>query len=128
MEDGIVECGNFEGFISQLFSNSPKPPGTVRIDITNGDASTNNHKFTSHLLAEILVAGLVYKFGENVTFKDLSESDISLMKQYIQSLGFDFWINNDILNHNKNSLALPFVVNIPDGYKTQSIMFSIFKY
>ena len=130
MEDkGIVDCGDFKGFISQLFNSPPKPPGTIRIDITDGDDSMTSKQFTSRLLGQILTHGLVHKFGEDVKLSELSSSDILLMKQYIQSLGFDVWVNEEIQNHTNNKqdepFILPYCIKIKDDDKYQTVMFSI---
>lgn len=70
-----------DGFIENLFSQSPKPPCSVNINLTNPDNKLNT-------LMTILLNGAKYLYGPNVSPRNLSQEQFEFLQYYFNSMGY----------------------------------------
>lgn len=89
-----VECDTFDRFIRQLFGVDPAPSNSIELDVCGDTPSSEVEVF--RLLGQILTAGIVYLHGNNIHLQELSATQISRLKQYMASLGYDVWIDDEI--------------------------------
>ena len=89
-----VDCGDLDGFVAHIFSTDPRPPNTVALDIT-GDSPESVHDLFV-LLVNILVRGMAHKFGAGASVSTLSAGDVVTLKKYVQSMGYDVWVDEEI--------------------------------
>lgn len=66
-------------FISTLFRNEPMPPYSFRLEFEEGQVIS--------ALASILATGASLRYNKKID--ELSEREISTMRQYLQSIGWD---------------------------------------
>lgn len=78
-----------ENFIEKLFSEPPKEPWTVQLDLHTNDTSP---MAIAEFLSVVFTKGTVYLFGDDegqVNLSSLTDENFGLIKQYFNSFGFD---------------------------------------
>ena len=82
---------NVESIVNMIFANSPKPPCTYKIELSNELIMQNVSLF--QLLMSILVSGAKKLYGEQIVPNQISEKQFSVLKSYMASMGY-------IIKHN----------------------------
>lgn len=104
-EKYVLQNINLYQLINLLFTNSPKPPNSIVIDINKLASDQKLTVFQS--LMTILINGARILFGENVSAENISDSQYNTLQNYIQSIGFDL---HHEYKYDENGIAL--MVNI----------------
>ena len=92
MSDNIeYKEGNHSEFISYLFSNNPKPKGSICLELPLIDNQNKNlglHIFEQLLM--IFADGMKYFYGENdkVDINNLTEENIKHIQKYFLSINY----------------------------------------
>lgn len=89
-----------EDLVEELFSQPPKPPASIQLEILN--TSSNTHD-VFRTLGQILTHGLVYLYGPDPSFEQI---DLSLVQQYMHSIGWHPVVNPK--NPKAHPRALPY--------------------
>lgn len=77
-----------------IFSNNPKEPNTIKLGL---DESDNEYVF--ELMLNILLEGIYVKFGTNFNIKSLTIEVITLLNEYMKSMGFTISNHQDKEGH-----------------------------
>lgn len=97
---------NMEEFVHMVFSHPPMPPKSNQPQL---ELDSTHEMF--QFLGDFFTRGTEYLFGENVSVSELSEKDIGLIQQYVNSFGWEFIINPQSAHDYPR--ALPWVLSIP---------------
>jgi hypothetical protein len=73
--------------VDVVFSDAPKPPCTYRVELSDQAKETNITTF--QMLWNILINGAKRLFGANVNVQDITEEQFDLLKQYMNSIGYE---------------------------------------
>jgi hypothetical protein len=73
--------------INLIFTNSPKPPNSIIINLNKIANEQNLTIFQS--LMTILINGSKILFGENVSADNITEKQHNILQDYIKSIGFE---------------------------------------
>ena len=86
-DDGLET--NIYGIAEQICSRPPQPPCTIQLIIDHDVERTENlDDYEFDLLRTFTMACLSLKFGKNVNPMKLSDEDLSIINQYINSIGY----------------------------------------
>lgn len=86
-EKYVLENVNLYQLINLVFTNSPKPPNSIVIDIKRIATEQNLTVFQS--LMTILLNGARILFGENISAENITKNQYNTLQKYIQSIGYD---------------------------------------
>lgn len=109
-EDTRYIKGDGDDFTIFLFSDKPKDPNSIKLEISKPE---NDIKFGLHLFQELLMiftSGMKYLFSNgsgNVDIKSLSEDDIILMNKYFRSIGFIIEVKTFTIIEYLDNMKLP---------------------
>lgn len=84
-------------FIENLFSQSPKPPCSVNLQLTNETKRLET-------LMVILVNGAKYLYGNNVSPTNLSKEQFDFLQSYFYSIGFIIRFKKQYLDEDEKIL------------------------
>ena len=104
-EKYVLDNINLYQLINIIFTNSPKPPNSIVININKLASDVNLTVFQS--LMTILLNGAKILFGENISAENISESQHNTLKKYIQSIGFEL---HHEYKYDEN--GIPIMVNV----------------
>ncbi len=90
MSDTEYKEGAHSEFIQYLFSDSPKPQGTITLELPLGDTNKNVGLHIFEQLLMIFVDGLKYFYGKDdkVDINQLKEEDIRKVNEYFISMDY----------------------------------------
>lgn len=96
---------NLYQLINLIFTNSPKPPNSILIDINK--ISTEQNLTPFQCLMTILINGARILFGENINPENISDTQYNTLQKYIKSIGFEL---HHEYKYDQNNI--PIMVNI----------------
>lgn len=112
-EKYVLNNINLYQLINTIFSNSPKPPNSIIIDINK--IATDQKLTIFQSLMTILINGAKILFGENITPQDITEKQHETLQKYIKSIGFElhheYKYNDDGIPIMVNIYFLPYIGN-----------------
>lgn len=83
---------NIPQLAEQIFSNPPTAPFSIRLELETNDVqqrSPEQAQTIFEVLAHLLLYGIKIKYGEEQDPKRLSDSQISCITNYMNSIGFN---------------------------------------
>jgi len=101
--------GDADEFTIFLFSESPKKPSTIKLELNSSD----NIKIGLNIFQELLMvftAGIKYLFSggnDKVDISSLTIEDIHLMNQYFESMGFKINVEKFTIAEYLDNIKLP---------------------
>ena len=107
-ENTEYQVGGADEFTIFLFSEKPKDPNTIKLELDNNiDIKIGLNIFQELLM--IFTAGIKYLFGENdkVDISSLSVDDIHLMGKYFESMGFKINVEKFTIGEYLDNIKLP---------------------
>ena len=107
-ENTEYQVGYPDEFTIFLFSEKPKDPNTIKLELDNNiDIKIGLNIFQELLM--IFTAGIKYLFGENdkVDISSLSVDDIHLMGKYFESMGFKINVEKFTIGEYLDNIKLP---------------------
>ena len=87
----IYKEGSHSEFIEYLFSEEPKPSGTIQLESSSIEPDKNLGLHCFEQLLMIFVDGLKYFYGNNegkVTISELKKEDIEKVNKYFLSMNY----------------------------------------
>jgi hypothetical protein len=111
--ENTVECEDISSLVDTIFSKPPGEVGSNRFDLDPRDyhPETTDH-VCFRLLGQLFTRGLLYLFGDNVSLDDLTQSQLSLIQQYLASFGYTALIDDTIPLAAKKDNVLPWILQI----------------
>jgi len=105
----IEITSSFEQFIQSLFQSPPQPPFSFLIDFPSGDAQTQT------ILGSLLMTGAQIRYAKQLG--DLTESEISKMREYLLSIGWDAEYHlatlcKEVLDYHCDGAHTPYIRNL----------------
>lgn len=94
METTVVDCNDFDDFVTKLFESEAGLPHSIQLDLIE-EIKGNTQQECFRLLGKILTKGLLIKYGEDVALSRLTGRQIGEMKAYMASLGYQIWIDQE---------------------------------
>jgi len=93
--------GEHSEFVQYLFSDSPKPQGTITLELPLPEGSEKCKNIGLHIFEQLLmifVDGLKYFYGENnkININQLKEEDIRKVNEYFISM--DYSVNLEVFS------------------------------
>jgi hypothetical protein len=88
---------SIDGFIENLFSQSPKPPCSVRIQLSNPANKLST-------LMTILLNGAKYLYGPSISPKNLTQEQFDFLQYYFNSMGYVIRYKKIFLDDNETIL------------------------
>ena len=107
-ENTQYQVGDADEFTIFLFSEKPKEPNTIKLELDNNiDIKIGLNIFQELLM--IFTSGIKYLFGENdkVDISSLSVDDIHLMGKYFESMGFKINVEKFTIGEYLDNIKLP---------------------
>lgn len=107
-ENTEYQVGGADEFTIFLFSEKPKDPNTIKLELDNNiDIKIGLNIFQELLM--IFTSGIKYLFGENdkVDLSSLSVDDIHLMGKYFESMGFKINVEKFTIGEYLDNIKLP---------------------
>jgi hypothetical protein len=107
-ENTEYQVGGADEFTIFLFSEKPKDPNTIKLELDNNiDIKIGLNIFQELLM--IFTSGIKYLFGENdkVDISSLSVDDIHLMGKYFESMGFKINVEKFTIGEYLDNIKLP---------------------
>lgn len=104
-----MEGQTLEYLVETIFSQSPKPPCTFNIALSEEEYNTTMFQ----LLMGLLISGAKRLYGESITPNDISEQQFDELKRYMESVGYR-------VKHNYKTIGED-DPNIPDNQKPRII-------
>lgn len=104
-ETYVLDNINLYQLINLIFSNSPKPPNSIIIDIKKIADKQGLTIFQS--LMTFLINGANILFGENISAESITDKQHDILQEYIKSIGFE-------LHHEYkyDTNGIPIIINV----------------
>jgi hypothetical protein len=93
------QCDDLDDMVAQMFSQPPGPPNSQVLDMSDHCHSMDQSsldRFQFRLLSHILTRGILFKYGLDTSLDNLQPENIHDIRQYMQSLGFHIWVDQEI--------------------------------
>ena len=99
---------NIEDIACTIFSDSPKPPQSIQLNLPNKDSCKDINQEIFNMLLELFHYGMVKYYGNlgKVDLTLLNENDFLKIRKYFWSFGFEIFykvydLNNNLILSNK---------------------------
>lgn len=123
MSSTIIEEEHSDDFIKYMFDTNPKPRHSILLECPDIPDNKNTHLHTFEQLLMIYVAGLKHLWGDlegKIDLTQLTESNISLMKQYFESI--NYLVNIDVFDITTYQFKFPNYFKNQDTITTNTIL------
>ena len=121
-ENTEYKDGDHNSFIEYVFTEEPKSPDTIKLELGSPQDSNNINKHIFEQLLQIFTDGMKYLYSDDnkkIDIASLEIDSIIKMKDYFTSFGVELIF--DIYNQ-QNYIIKPYIYNSPELYnKSKSI-------
>ena len=121
-ENTEYKDGDHNSFIEYVFTEEPKPPNTIKLELGSPLESNNINRHIFEQLLQIFTDGMKYLYSDDNKKIDISSLEIDSiikMKDYFTSFGVELIF--DIYNQ-QNYIIKPYIYNSPELYnKSKSV-------
>jgi hypothetical protein len=109
-ENTEYKSGDGNDFTIFLFSEQPKQPNTIKLELDNKDPNVKIGLTIFQELLMIFTLGIKYLFSEgkdNVDISKLSFENLELMNCYFKSMGFEIFLKKYNISEYLENIKLP---------------------
>ena len=109
-ENTEYKSGDGNDFTIFLFSEQPKQPNTIKLELDNKDPNVKIGLTIFQELLMIFTLGIKYLFSEgkdNVDISKLSFENLELMNCYFKSMGFEIFVEKYNISEYLENIKLP---------------------
>ena len=121
-ENTEYKDGDHNSFIEYVFTEEPKSPDTIKLELGSPQDSNNINKHIFEQLLQIFTDGMKYLYSDDnkkIDIASLEIDSIIKMKDYFTSFGVELIF--DIYNQ-QNYIIKPYIYNSPELYnKSKSV-------
>ena len=121
-ENTEYKDGDHNSFIEYVFTEEPKSPNTIKLELGSPLESNNINRHIFEQLLQIFTDGMKYLYSDDNKKIDISSLEIDSiikMKDYFTSFGVELIF--DIYNQ-QNYIIKPYIYNNPELYnKSKSV-------
>ena len=121
-ENTEYKDGDHNSFIEYVFTEEPKSPNTIKLELGSPQDSNNINKHIFEQLLQIFTDGMKHLYADGDKQLDIASLEINSiikMKDYFSSFGVELIFN---MYNQKNYVLKPYIYDKPELYnKSKSV-------